>query len=64
MTIKTFFQQFVKQIVDSLKEQMDDINCGHILLVGGSGENMFLRETLKKSFESGDCQVVTANDST
>ncbi|KAF8305224.1 uncharacterized protein EI90DRAFT_3001470 [Cantharellus anzutake] len=63
-TTKTFFQPFVKQIVDSLREQMSGINCEHILLVGGFGENAFLRETLKKTFESKHCQVVTANDST
>ena len=54
----------MKQIVDSLKEQMGGINCKHILLVGGFGENVFLREALNKSFESRDCQVVTANDAT
>ena len=64
MTMKTFFQPFVKQIVDSLEEQMDGINCEHILLVGGFGENEFLRKTLRKSIESRGCKVVTANDST
>ena len=62
-TMKTFFLPFVKQIVDSLKEQMGGINCKYILLVGGFGENEFLRETLRKSFER-DRQVITANDST
>ncbi|KAF8336893.1 uncharacterized protein EI90DRAFT_3013883 [Cantharellus anzutake] len=35
-TIRTFFQPFVDQIVESLKEQMSGINCEHILVVGGS----------------------------
>ncbi|KAF8311659.1 uncharacterized protein EI90DRAFT_2953365 [Cantharellus anzutake] len=63
-TTGTFFQPVVNQIVDSLKEQMSGVNCKHILVVGGFGENRFLRETLKKTFGSRDCQVVTANDST
>ena len=64
MTIMTFFQPFVKQILDSLNEQAGDIRCKDILLVGGFGENAFLRETLRGSFGSRDCQVVTANDAT
>ncbi|KAF8319244.1 uncharacterized protein EI90DRAFT_2683104 [Cantharellus anzutake] len=52
------------EIVDSLKEQMSGINCKHILLVGGFGENLYLREMLSRVFEIRDTQIVTANDST
>ncbi|KAF8328516.1 uncharacterized protein EI90DRAFT_2974277 [Cantharellus anzutake] len=63
-TIETFFRRAVDQIVDSLKEQMSGINCKHILLVGGFGENLYLREMLSRVFEIRDTQIVTANDST
>ncbi|KAF8337473.1 uncharacterized protein EI90DRAFT_2968350 [Cantharellus anzutake] len=63
-TIETFFRRAMDQIVDSLKEQMSGINCKHILLVGGFGENLCLRETLSRALGKRDTQIVTANDST
>ncbi|KAF8337474.1 uncharacterized protein EI90DRAFT_3043110 [Cantharellus anzutake] len=61
-TTKTFFQPSVNQIVNSLKKQTSGIECKHILLVGGFGENTYLRETLRRIFETRTAKSKAVSD--
>ncbi|KAF8319505.1 uncharacterized protein EI90DRAFT_3158350 [Cantharellus anzutake] len=62
--IQSWFNPLVDQVVQSLYEQMLGTACRYVLLVGGFGENAYLRERIRATFESRNCQVVTLNDST
>ncbi|KAG8739178.1 hypothetical protein FRC10_006069 [Ceratobasidium sp. 414] len=63
-TIQTFFDNCVEETVASIRQQMSGLNPKHILLVGGFGDSPYLRNTLLSEFNSAECQVTVAYDST
>ncbi|KAF8594083.1 hypothetical protein BDV93DRAFT_183817 [Ceratobasidium sp. AG-I] len=63
-TIKTFFDFCLGQILSSVETQLESTSVSYILLVGGFGESLFLREQLKARFEPMGCQVTTTSDGT
>jgi len=63
-TIKTFFDFSLDQILASVDSQLESTSASSIILVGGFGESLFLREQLKERFEPRGCQVITTSDGT
>ncbi|CAE6506311.1 unnamed protein product [Rhizoctonia solani] len=59
--VKTFFDTWVDQIVESVSSQLEGEPVSHVLLVGGFGESPFLRHRLKQRFEPG-CDVTTTSE--
>ncbi|KAJ1303479.1 hypothetical protein OPQ81_011666 [Rhizoctonia solani] len=62
--IEGFFDKCVTQTIESVRQQMSDLECKHILLVGGFGDSLFLRKSLIDEFGRDGCTVNIANDST
>ncbi|KAF8593580.1 hypothetical protein BDV93DRAFT_612189 [Ceratobasidium sp. AG-I] len=63
-TIRSFFDNCVEEIIASVRQQMEGFNPNCILLVGGFNDSSYLRNVLKTEFNSSDCLVNIANDST
>ncbi|KAL5632478.1 hypothetical protein ACGC1H_005435 [Rhizoctonia solani] len=59
--VKTFFDTWVDQILESVSSQLEGEPVSHVLLVGGFGESPFLRHRLKQRFEPG-CDVTTTSE--
>ncbi|KAF8594084.1 hypothetical protein BDV93DRAFT_565803 [Ceratobasidium sp. AG-I] len=64
LTIKSFFDPWISQIVSSVETQIESASVSYILLVGGFGESLYLREQLKERFEPKGCHVTTTSDGT
>ncbi|KEP54004.1 heat shock 70 kDa protein 12A [Rhizoctonia solani 123E] len=62
-TPKRFFDYCVRAVIKSLDDQINGENISHILLVGGLGDSMYLRDQLRAYFHPA-IQLVTVNDST
>ncbi|CAE6485381.1 unnamed protein product [Rhizoctonia solani] len=60
------FDPYVKDIVDSVNSQVSisTESVSYLLLVGGFGNNPYLIQQLKTSFESSGCRVTTPNEAT
>ncbi|KAF8606716.1 hypothetical protein BDV93DRAFT_553197 [Ceratobasidium sp. AG-I] len=63
-TVETFFNPHVAEIMRSVDYQTQDSGVSYILLVGGFGESLFLRQELKRRYEAAGCEISTTNDST
>ncbi|KAF8606720.1 hypothetical protein BDV93DRAFT_542387 [Ceratobasidium sp. AG-I] len=64
LVIKSFFDSCVGDITGSVDEQLRDSDVSYILLVGGFGENPFLRQVFKTRYEVRGCEIAATNDST
>lgn len=63
-TIKSFFDVCVKEITASVDKQLADLNVPYILLVGGFGDSLYVRNEFKKRYEPRGSRVTLTNDST
>ncbi|KAG8740461.1 hypothetical protein FRC10_004288 [Ceratobasidium sp. 414] len=63
-TIGSLFELCLGQIVQSVESQLGSSTASYILLVGGFGESLYLREQLKMRFEPKGSQITTTNDGT
>ncbi|EUC60257.1 heat shock 70 kDa protein 12A, partial [Rhizoctonia solani AG-3 Rhs1AP] len=63
-TIKGFFDVCVKEIVESVDQQIDGLDVPYILLVGGFGDSLYIRSAFRKRYEPRGSQVTLTNDST
>ncbi|KAF8593579.1 hypothetical protein BDV93DRAFT_225618 [Ceratobasidium sp. AG-I] len=61
-TIRSFFDSSVGETVASVRQQVEGLNPKHILLVGGFGDNLYLRKILEMEFSKDDCSITIAND--
>jgi hypothetical protein len=64
LTVKTFFDEPVGQILESLHDQMEGQSIQSLLLVGGFGESPYLRRRLRSGPCSDEIDLTVANDST
>ncbi|KAG8710383.1 hypothetical protein FRC11_004568 [Ceratobasidium sp. 423] len=55
--MKSFFDVCIKQIFANMDELIRGINVSEVLLVGGFGESPYLRDELRRKYESGVCKV-------
>ncbi|KAF8695747.1 ATP binding, partial [Rhizoctonia solani] len=62
--VESFFEKCVTQTIESVRQQMSELDCKHILVVGGFGESLYLRKELTDAFGNSGCTVNIANDST
>ncbi|QRV92561.1 heat shock protein 70 kDa 12B [Ceratobasidium sp. AG-Ba] len=62
--VKQLFDFCLDQIIGSVESQLESTVASYILLVGGFGESLYLREQLKARFEPIGCQITTTNDAT
>ncbi|CAE6366755.1 unnamed protein product, partial [Rhizoctonia solani] len=62
--VESFFEKSVTQTIESVRQQMSELDCKHILVVGGFGESLYLRKGLTDAFGNNGCTVNVANDST
>ncbi|CAE6445846.1 unnamed protein product [Rhizoctonia solani] len=60
-TIALFFNESVEIAIESIRQQMDK-GCEHILLVGGFGESLYLRNMVNSHFASARCSVTVTSD--
>ncbi|KAF8751777.1 ATP binding [Rhizoctonia solani] len=58
------FEKYVMQTIESVRQQMSELDCKHILIVGGFGESLYLRKKLTDALGNNGCLVNIANDST
>ncbi|CAE6412712.1 unnamed protein product [Rhizoctonia solani] len=68
-TIKGFFDVCVKQIMESVDQQLcingaQGSNASYIILTGNFGESPYLRQEFKKRYEPRGCQLILPNDFT
>ncbi|KAG9126352.1 hypothetical protein FRC07_003745 [Ceratobasidium sp. 392] len=63
-TIASLFEFCLTQIMRSVESQLESTIASYILLVGGFGESLYLREQLKARFEPHGCQITTTSDAT
>ncbi|GAB1520855.1 hypothetical protein RhiTH_003944 [Rhizoctonia solani] len=63
-TIKEFFDVCVKEITASVDQQINGLNVPYILLVGGFGDSIYVRNEFKKRYESRGSKITLTNDST
>ncbi|KAG8717706.1 hypothetical protein FRC08_006898 [Ceratobasidium sp. 394] len=63
-TIGSMFKLCLEQIINSVESQLESTIAPYILLVGGFGESLHLREQLKARFEQRGCQITTTSDGT
>ncbi|CAE6465614.1 unnamed protein product [Rhizoctonia solani] len=61
--IQKFFDICVNKITASVDQQIQGLNVSHILLVGGFGDNPYLRHVFKARYEPQGCQITFTNDS-
>ncbi|KDN48293.1 hypothetical protein RSAG8_02885, partial [Rhizoctonia solani AG-8 WAC10335] len=62
-TVKGFFDVCVKEITGSVDQQLSGLNVPYILLVGGFGDSLYLRNEFKKRYEPRGSKVTLTNDS-
>ncbi|KAG8737712.1 hypothetical protein FRC10_007911 [Ceratobasidium sp. 414] len=62
--IKSFFDICVNEITTSVDQQIKGTEVSYMLLVGGFGDSLFLRQAFKNRYEPQGCQVTLTNDST
>ncbi|KAF8669464.1 ATP binding [Rhizoctonia solani] len=62
--VESFFEKYVMQTIESVRQQMSELDCKHILIVGGFGESLYLRKKLTDALGNNGCLVNIANDST
>ncbi|CAE6374609.1 unnamed protein product [Rhizoctonia solani] len=63
-TIKDFFDVCVNEITASVDQQIDELHVPYILLVGGFGDSLYIKEQFKKRYEARGSQITLTNDST
>ncbi|CAE6368533.1 unnamed protein product [Rhizoctonia solani] len=63
-TIKDFFDVCVNEITASVDQQIDGLHVPYILLVGGFGDSLYIKEQFKKRYEPRGSQITLTNDST
>ncbi|KEP48893.1 putative heat shock 70 kDa protein 12A [Rhizoctonia solani 123E] len=61
--IQKCFDTCVTQIKQSVDQQMSGLNVPHVLLVGGLGENGYVRNELKKHFELRRSKIILSDES-
>ncbi|KAL5632499.1 hypothetical protein ACGC1H_005447 [Rhizoctonia solani] len=62
-TIQRFFDKCITEIKQSVDQQMAGLNVPHLILVGGFGENGYVRNELKKHYEPRGSKLVLSNES-
>ncbi|KAH7336870.1 hypothetical protein B0J17DRAFT_718784 [Rhizoctonia solani] len=62
--IKGFFDVCVKEIIESVDQQIAGLQVPYILLVGGFGDSQYVRNEFRKRYEPGGSKVTLTNDST
>ncbi|KAF8755016.1 ATP binding [Rhizoctonia solani] len=63
LIIKEFFDVCVKEITASVDQQINGLNVPYILLVGGFGDSVYVRNEFKKRYESRGSKITLTNDS-
>ncbi|CAE6433902.1 unnamed protein product [Rhizoctonia solani] len=63
--VKTrIFDPCVDDIVNSVSSQIGTSSVSYLLIVGGFGNNPYLIQRLKASFESSGCNIIVPNEAT
>ncbi|KAB5590692.1 Heat shock protein HSP70 [Ceratobasidium theobromae] len=62
--VKEFFDVCVNEIISSVDQQLSGLTVPYILLVGGFGDSLYLRDEFKKRYEPRGSQITRTNDST
>ncbi|CCO29727.1 Heat shock 70 kDa protein 12A [Rhizoctonia solani AG-1 IB] len=60
-TVLSFFNESIETAVDCIRHQMDK-GCEHVLLVGGFGESLYLRNVVNSNFSGARCSVTVTSD--
>ncbi|CAE7118395.1 unnamed protein product [Rhizoctonia solani] len=63
VSMKLFFDGCVKKIFANVNEQVRGVTVSAIVLVGGFGDSPYLRDELRKQYESSNCKVTTLDSS-
>ncbi|KAL5632743.1 hypothetical protein ACGC1H_005633 [Rhizoctonia solani] len=63
VSMKSFFDVCISRIIASVDEQVKDVTVSHILLVGGFGDNPYLRDRFRERYESQGCKVSLVDSS-
>ncbi|CAE6537624.1 unnamed protein product, partial [Rhizoctonia solani] len=63
LTIQKFFDTCVDEIKKSVDQQLDNLNVPYIILVGGFGDNEYVRNEFRKRYEPLGSKVTLSNDS-
>ncbi|CAE6372170.1 unnamed protein product [Rhizoctonia solani] len=61
-TIQKFFDTCVDQIKQSVDRQVEGLNVPHLLLVGGLGDNGYVRNEFKKHYEPRGTKMILSNE--
>ncbi|CUA74409.1 hypothetical protein RSOLAG22IIIB_11207 [Rhizoctonia solani] len=61
-TIQKFFDTCVDQIKQSVDCQVEGLNVPHLLLVGGLGDNGYVRNEFKKHYEPRGTKMILSNE--
>ncbi|CAE7195404.1 unnamed protein product, partial [Rhizoctonia solani] len=62
--IKSFFDVCVQEITGSVDQQLAGLNVPYVLLVGGFGESLYVRDQFKTRYEPRGSKITLTNDST
>ncbi|KAH7325278.1 hypothetical protein B0J17DRAFT_681749 [Rhizoctonia solani] len=61
-TVRGFFEEPIRRIINSIHSQLTGLNVKYIFLVGGFGSSKYLRQCVEKEFKPRGIQVLFLDD--